>query len=212
MTFTSMILENTWGFRSRIDEIYQNTWQWIILIVEDIDTLVNEEITGQNDKVAQGMTVLLEWINSVPLTVVATANDPAKLSARLIRPNRLNEIIPYYQPTSEQKSLVLDQHLNKKWIEISNTAREKLAATNIFKFGTASHIGKFVDNLSASIEIRKYLGEEKVSLSDDEIIGIAEWVNISTDNIKSTEKNIKAWITQSTWKSDESNWAIWFIQ
>lgn len=210
MTFKATILNNIWGFRTRLDDIYQNTWVWIILVIEDLDTLVNEKLTWWNDEVAQAMTILFEWIGSIPLTIVTTANDPTKFSERLTRPWRLYEIIEFERPTIKQKHQVLDQHLKNKWIEISDEVVKKLEETVIFEKGTASHIGKFVEELSATIKIREYLGEEKVLLSDDEIISIASSINISTWDIEKTIKNIREWVLTATWKKDTWDPSIWY--
>lgn len=211
MTFKATVINNIWGFRTRLDEIYQNTGLWIILVIEDLDTLVDEKLTWWNDEVAQGITLLFEWIGSIPITIVTTANDPTKFSERLIRPNRLYEIIEFYLPSVEQKYKILNQHLENKWIEISGYTRARLEETKIFINGTASHIWKFVDELSSYVKVQKLIHWETISLTDDKIIEIAQWINISIDDIENTKKIIKQWVRQSTWSSNDQENKMWFV-
>ncbi len=210
MTFRSTVLDNIWWFRTRLDEIYQNTWLWIILIIEDLDTIINEKLTWWNDIVAQAITLLFEWIWSIPLTVVTTANDPTKFSERLIRPGRLYEIIQFELPTLSERNLILEQHLKHKWIVLTEAIKDKLSETVLFKKWTASHIRKFVEEISAYIKIQWYLWNRDIEVSDEEVIKIASSINISINDIDSTIKKIQEWVDVSTGKSDPSEPSIWY--
>ena len=82
--FKALLMEGVGWIKTRIDQIYQRTHAPIILIVEDLDTLVNEKKHDINDEIAQSMTIFFEWLGSLPVTVVTTSNDPTKFSERLI--------------------------------------------------------------------------------------------------------------------------------
>ena len=207
-SFKSMLINWFWWFRTRIDEIYQNTWVPIIMVIEDIDTIINEKIHGTNDEIAQAMTVFFEWIGSVPVSVIATANDPSKLSERLIRPNRIYNIIEFYLPNKEEKVGILKIHLQEKGLKISEKAMLSIQDTLLFKKGTASHIAEFVQQIYSKKKTEELFLEGDYILTDEEILQIAQNINIPTQDIEKTIKITKDWISQVTWKNQQQS--IWF--
>ena len=210
-SFKGLLWAPIGGIRTKLDEIYQNTQTPILLVIEDIDTLVNEKMHGVNDEIAQAMTLFFEWIGSIPIHVVTTANEPSKLSERLIRPNRIYEIIEFYLPSIEEKKQILELHLKKNWIHISQEVKQNLINTKVFKEGTASHIAVFCDQILAKIKIQEALWNTNYSLSDDEIIQIAQNINISTKDINDTIERITKWVGSVTGNSAGLR-NIWFIQ
>jgi len=209
-SFKALLWTPIWWIRTKLDEIYQNTKTPILLVIEDIDTLINEKISWQNDEIAQAMTVFFEWIWSIPINIIATANDPSKLSERIVRPNRIYEIIEFYLANKEEKINILKIHLQKNWFNISDSLLKKLLNTKVFKEWTASHIAAFCEQLSSKIKIKEVLWEKKTSLSNEEILELAEHINISSSDIMTTITSIQKWVETVTW-----NWKwinnIWFI-
>jgi len=209
-SFKALLSTPIWWIRTKFDEIYQNTNTPILLVVEDIDTLINEKMSWQNDEIAQAMTVFFEWIWSIPINIIATANEPTKLSERLIRPNRIYEIVEFYLPNESEKRKILNLHLENNWINISEKTIKKLLKTKVFKKWTASHISAFCEQLKSRIKIKGILWKEEAILSDNEIIEIAENMNISHKDIEETIIRTQEWVNNVTW-----NWNamknIWFI-
>ncbi len=207
-TFKAMLWAPFGGLKTKLDSIYQNTKLPIILVVEDIDTLIYEKKHNTNDEIAQAMTLLLEWIWSIPVTIVTTANEPSKLSERLIRPNRIYEIVEFYLPTTEQKYKLLDTHLNEKWISISDDLRDKLMKTKVFEKWTASHIWNFCAQLRSKEKMEHIIWNTDYKLNEEEILHIANNVNISSSDIEKVIKETQEWYKEVT--GNESKWWIGF--
>jgi len=210
-SFKALLASPIWWIRTKLDEIYQNTNIPILLVVEDIDTLINEKLSWQNDEIAQAMTVFFEWIWSIPINIIATANEPSKLSERLIRPNRIYEIIEFYLPTEDEKKRILNLHLIDNWIDLSDKIIKQLMLTRVFKEWTASHIAAFCNELNSKIKIENALWNKNYILSEKTILEIAEKINISCKDITETITRIKEWILNVTWNWKAMN-NIWFIQ
>lgn len=116
MEFADLLVKSVSWFRKRLSDIHENTGRPIILIIEDIDTIVKEE--GMNsDPVSQAMTTLFEWVGSLPITVIASTNHPEILPQRHLRPNRIDTLIGFPYPVDESLiRSVLQVHWEKKWL------------------------------------------------------------------------------------------------
>ena len=208
-TFKGALINGIGWFRSRLHEIYEKTKLPIILVIEDIDTLVNEELHKINDEVAQAMTLFFAGVGSVPVKVIATANDPYKLSKRLIRPGRIYEIVPFYTPGEDEKMPILERHMKDFGIEISQEVKTKLPKTKLFQYGTASHYMEFGVILATKKKIKWLFGEEEV-LSDSEILEVATTISISVEDLQQVIKFTQKWIEEVTW--GHTGPAIWYTR
>ena len=63
MEFADLLVKSVSGFRKRLSDIHENTGRPIILVIEDIDTIVKEQWLD-SDPVSQAMTTLFEWDSS----------------------------------------------------------------------------------------------------------------------------------------------------
>jgi len=117
MEFTDLLVKSASGFRKRLSDIHENTGRPIILVIEDIDTIVKEQWL-ESDPVSQAMTTLFEWVWSLPVTVIASTNNPEILPQRHLRPNRLDTLIGFSYPVNQDVlKQVLYAHWEKKWLD-----------------------------------------------------------------------------------------------
>jgi len=116
MEFADLLVKSVSGFRKRLSDIHENTWRPIILVIEDIDTIVKEQWLD-SDPVSQAMTTLFEWVWSLPVTVIASTNNPEILPQRHLRPNRLDTLLSFQYPIEKHllKS-ILQAHWERKWL------------------------------------------------------------------------------------------------
>lgn len=113
MEFSDLLLKSTSAFRRRLSDIHENTRRPIILIIEDIDTIVKEQ-GSDSDPVSQAMTTIFEGIGSLPVTVVASTNNPEILPQRHLRPNRLDTMIAFSYPLKQEEiRSVLEVHWSR---------------------------------------------------------------------------------------------------
>ncbi len=59
MEFADLLVKSISGFRKRLSDIHENTGLPIILIIEDIDTIIKER-GSESDPVSQALTTLFE--------------------------------------------------------------------------------------------------------------------------------------------------------
>jgi len=59
MEFIDLLTKSASSFRKRLSDIHENTGKPIVLIIEDIDTIVKENDT-ESDPVSQAITTLFE--------------------------------------------------------------------------------------------------------------------------------------------------------
>lgn len=208
LNFFKSILSTPIGWvKSRLDKIYENTWAPILLSIEDIDTLINEKKHDVNDEIAQAMTIFFEWVWSTPVYVLATANEPTKLSERLIRPNRLSNISYFWIPTIEEKLKIFWIHLDEKKIQIPEEFIKWIKNEKYFKNWTASNIYDFVSRLDSNLKIQKEIFWESINIDIDLLDTIYKDSNVPVDNILEIDTNINKWIDSIKWKT---SWNIWF--
>ena len=198
--FKSLLATWTWWIRTRLDEIYQNTKAPIILIVEDIDTLINEKMHWVNDEIAQALTILFEWVGSLPINFITTSNDPTKFSERLIRPWRLEEIIIFNRPTEKEKKQMLIEHLKKANLELSENILNIIYKSKIITDWTSSHIWKLVKDISNHIKIKELFDNNNNHITEEEIVEIINNIAIPIWDIESTESKINNWHKNVKWK------------
>ena len=206
--FKALLMQWIWWIKTRLDQIFSRTQAPIILIVEDLDTLVNEKITWANDEIAQAMTIFFEGLWSLPVTVVTTSNDPTKFSERLIRPNRLSKIKIFNRPTIEEKKIMIKNHLNLKTINLTKKNKKTIYESNVFKEWTASHIWEIVKEIFNYLKIEKEIFWKDVKLSNDRIKEILNWITISVSDINEKENMINDWYDEISGK--EPGKKMWF--
>ena len=207
--FKTLLLQWIGGIKTRLDQIFQRTSTPIVLLIEDLDTLVNEKSMWVNDEIAQAMTLFFEWLGSLPVNVITTSNDPTKFSERLIRPNRLSKILIFNRPTIEEKKKMIKEHLKFKWLKLNKEQLENIYKTNVFKEGTASHIGEIVKELDNYIKIEKEIFNKKLVLTDEIINKIIWNITISTKDLSEQEENISNWYKEVSWTI--KNHEMWFM-
>lgn len=203
------LLMNDFGWlRTKLDEIYQKSWLPIVLVIEDFETILNEKLHWVNDKVAQKLTTTLEWIGSLPVTIVTSTNNPTRIPERLIRPNRFSNIIDFFLPTDSEKKVILDNHLSDKWIKLSKKIKTTLFETRLFQKWTASHLAAFVVELRNIIDTWKIFWED-ISLDLEIVVKVADNINISLNDLENIIEVQKWWLKDIKWH-DAMNWIMWF--
>lgn len=203
--FKALLMEGVGWIKTRIDQIYQRTHAPIILIVEDLDTLVNEKKHDINDEIAQSMTIFFEWLGSLPVTVVTTSNDPTKFSERLIRPNRISKIIIFDRPNVEEKKKMLFDHLKINNIELSSNLLNIIYSSNVFENGTASHMWEIAKELNKYLITEKEIFANDIELDEFNISHIINDITISIDDLNKNEVKIENWYKEISWEIDKKS-------
>ena len=205
--FKALLLQGIWGIKTRLDEIYQNTSTPIVLLVEDLDTLINEKAFWVNDELAQAMTLFFEWLGSLPVNVITTSNDPTKFSERLIRPNRISKILVFNRPNIEEKKKILNEHLKSNNINLDKEQLKIIYNSSIFKKWTPSHIWEIVKEIKNYIIIEWKLLWKKVELSKETIEKIINKIPVPAKDLDEKEYIINNWYKEISWKG---RWKVGF--
>ncbi len=190
----ALLFENNWGVRTRLLELYQNTKVPIILVIEDLDTLIIEnhqlEKGEGNDLLAQALTVFMEGLGSLPIYLVTTSNYPMNFSPRLLRPNRFENIIIFERPGVEEKKQMLEEHLRKEWIKLPDDVKNLIYSSDAFKHWTASHIGAIVKRLSNYIKIQS-IRWNPIQLTPEKVKEMLGDILVPKEDIESLEEQIR---------------------
>lgn len=59
--FADMLIKNVSSFRKRLSDIHENTGLPIVLVVEDLDTII-KETNSESDPISQGLTTFFEGV------------------------------------------------------------------------------------------------------------------------------------------------------
>ncbi len=207
--FKAILTTPIWWIKSRLDKIYENTGAPILLSIEDIDTLVNEKKHDVNDEIAQAMTIFFEWVWSTPVYVISTANDPTKLSERLIRANRLENTVYYWFPNIKEKLKIFQDHISERNLDFPTEFMDWITDEKYFVSWTASNIWNFVSRLSDFMKIRKEIFWEEVKLDMEIINKIYMDSHVPVADMKETDAKIRKWI-ENMKPSNLSSWVMWF--
>ncbi len=157
MEFTDLLVKSISGFRKRLSDIHENTWRPIILVIEDIDTIIKEQWL-ESDPVSQAMTTLFEWVWSLPITVIASTNNPEILPQRHLRPNRIDTLVSFPYPIEEPLlRSILQVHWEKKWLhkmiwDVLDLAQVESSILERIKHYTASHISALCRGIYEALE------------------------------------------------------------
>ena len=199
MEFAELLVKSVSGFRKRLSDIHENTGLPIILVIEDIDTIVKES-GADSDPVSQAMTTLFEGVGSLPVTVIASTNYPEILPQRHLRPNRLDTILnfPYPLRSSEILSIFrthwarkgLD-HILKNHLDVSTIEQEILGKIKNF---TPSHISALTLAIYEALEFEDI---PALSIEDIKKIIDTEIENclVPVNDMNAREGSMKKWRT-----------------
>lgn len=198
MDFVDLLTKNASDFKKRLSDIHENTKLPIIIIIEDIDTLINEE-GGKSDIVTQAMTNFLEGVGSMPVTVITSSNYPERLSDRLIRPNRFDRIVPFNLPLPEKiVREAFANHVKRNGLEkvFADAGLDAQAVADEFvprmKDFTTSHVGSFIEAIRHDYEFEKKFNPEYRPTMES-LNAIFGSILVSVDDIQMRQKTITAW-------------------
>lgn len=197
MEFADLLVKSISGFRKRLSDIHENTGRPIILVIEDIDTIVKEQWMD-SDPVSQAMTTLFEWVGSLPVTVITSTNNPEILPQRHLRPNRLDTLVGFEYPikTPILKS-IFHTHWKKKWLDkilkkvVDFDYIESEILPKIAQF-TPSHISAVCLSIYEALEfedIEKIWETWVKKIIDTEIINCL----VPIDDMKNRESSMIKW-------------------
>jgi len=204
-----LLIKETSKIKTRLDEIYRNTKAPILIIIEDLDTLITEKVHWyNNDEIAQATTTLLQGIGSIPIYFITSSNNPVNFSERLLRPGRFEEIIVFNIPSFEEKKQILKNLLEEKNINLSKDILEIIYQSKIMIHWTSSHIWKIAKEIQNTIKTKQIFWEKEINKKD--IYQILQKINIAIEDIQQTEKEIKEWYHHI--KGEENNKKVWFIK
>ncbi|MFZ4461195.1 MAG: AAA family ATPase [Patescibacteria group bacterium] len=200
--FADMLVKSVSGFRKRLSDIHENTGLPIILIVEDIDTII-KEVGTESDPVSQALTTFFEGVGSLPVTVITSTNCPERLPERHLRPNRLDVLSAFNYPIEEGVLKgVLHTHwtranLEKTWnARVSFDAFSEHVLPKIENF-TASHVAAFIKTLIEELEF-----EDQTSLDKSSIFAIVdrslEMVIVPIGDMTERQESMQRWYANLT--------------
>lgn len=197
------LIKDSSYIKNRIREVQENTWLSVIIVVEDICTLIEEnQWNWDANIVSQALTTLFEGMWSLAnVTIVSTTNYPERLPPRLTRKGRFQCIIPFFPIEDLDKSKeYLAIHIKRKWLEyiLKDDIIEKYAKK--FLSTTPSHIANFIEEIEREIDFKKALWEEWI-LTDSDIEKIFSNLNFSIDSIKNRQKDMEKWLDNLRAKS-----------
>lgn len=210
MEFADLLLKSSSSFRKRLSDIHENTWRPIILVIEDIDTIIKENWL-ESDPVSQALTIIFEGVWSLPITVVASTNNPEILPQRHLRPNRFDTPIWFQYPIDKQiLENIFKTHWEKKWLD-------KLLQWSISIEEIIENIQEIISKYTPShiaalcLEIQEEFEFLDISqLTSKEILAKIIWCSkkilVPIQDMTQREESMKKWIA-SLW-SDKPN--IWF--
>lgn len=208
--FMNMITEYESAFKRKLSSIYENTWLPILIIIEDLDSWINE---NDSDMATQSMTTFFDWVGSIPVSLVTATNYPEKISPRLLRPNRLENIVMLNMPLSEkERKNILDIHLKKN--ELEKHIEKELLGDFMGKFikkterFTSSHLWAFIKKIKDHIDFRKKI-DSNYEITKNELIDIYQKFLLWKKDIETRQKKLENWY--NSLKITETNW-IWYTK
>lgn len=205
--FMNMITDYESAFKRKLSSIYENTWLPILIIIEDLDSGVNENDSGM---ATQSMTTFFDWVGSIPVSLVTATNYPEKISPRLLRPNRLENIIMINMPLSEEERRdILNIHLKKN--ELGKNIEIQLLNEFMEKFikkaerFTSSHLWAFIKKIKDHIDFRKKI-DSNYKITKNELIGIYNKFLLWKKGIEIRQKRLEDWYDSLKITNGESLW------
>lgn len=198
LDLVDILSKNASAFKKRLSDIHENTKLPIILIIEDIETIINEE-GGKSDVITQALTNFFEGVGSIPVTVVTTTNYPERLSERLVRPNRIDCVIRFDVPLPEEvvKSALrthfvrngLEKVFEKAGIPYAEFEAEYVPRMRDF---TTSHIGAFAESVKHDVDFESSVNPD-FAIDRKRVDEIFASLLLPAEDVKSRQKIIKEW-------------------
>jgi hypothetical protein len=195
--FADLLVKNVSSFRKRLSDIHENTGLPIVLVVEDLDTII-KETNNESDPVSQGLTTFFEWVGSLPVTVLASTNNPEVFPTRHIRPNRLDVLLGFDYPLAPKDlAHIVGIHFEKTGLTtnigaiLSKEEFIQRVLPHVLKF-TPSHISKLCSDIARELEFEDI---EVLILSRlDEIISqVIENFVISVSDMELRQAGMSQW-------------------
>jgi SpoVK/Ycf46/Vps4 family AAA+-type ATPase len=198
VVFSNLVSQDSSAFKKKLSDIYENTGIPILLAIEDLDVLINEEWRNY-DIATQCITTFFDGVGSIPISVVTATNYPERISPRLLRPNRLENVIMYNMPLpAAYRRKILETHIKRNKVEeimndpIFKKYREHKILVDTKRF-TSSHIGAFIKNIKDHIDFeREFDKDYKIWIKDIE--NIYNNILLSIDDIQQRQEALTSWL------------------
>lgn len=194
--FLVMISQNDFFIHS----IYKNTWMPVILVIEDLDTvLADEEEEGSG--IVQAISNFLQWVGETPVTIVTSTNFLHRFPQRILRPGRFNKIIWFdLKLTDEEFYWIVKQHINKNklddsWIDIIKNNKEHM------EMFSAAYIAKVIQEIASNNDFQGFY-ENKESWADKQKLfeKILENMIIPLEDIQKADKQYQDTLRRVQWQ------------
>ena len=205
--FISLMEKDSSYFKQRLIQIQENINTPIVIIVEDIDTFINEkEWEWDWNWVAQMLTNFFEWLWSMQnVTLVASTNYPERMPPRLTRQNRFENLVTFWSLKNEEEiEYFFRIHIEDKWLKnLFNSELVKKYAPKMV-WTNPSHIANFLANIVKEINFRKKIWDDtKISEKDIETIYLE--LNVNKKWINNREESMKKWLKELRSKDEKSS-------
>lgn len=197
LEFMELLKSETNWFKNRLTEIYENTRIPIILIIEDLDTMVNES-WGWASLYTQALTLFFEWVWHYPIKIVTTTNYPQEFPTRLLRPNRIDNVINFSLPLKDEILIeLLKDHFHRNQLDKHLEFEQLDKFLDKMKYFTPSHISSFMKLIKSHIDYEIEFNTD-YKISTDEIEKVFHEMPVPLDDIKKMQKWIKTWLESLT--------------
>lgn len=208
LEFMELLKSETNWFKNRLTEIYENTRIPIILIIEDLDTMVNES-WGWASLYTQALTLFFEWVWHYPIKIVTTTNYPQEFPTRLLRPNRIDNVINFPLPLKEEiLTEILKDHFHRNNLVDYIEFEEIKKFSEKMKHFTPSHVSSFMKLLKSHIDFEIEFHKD-YKITTQEIEEIFKQMPVPLDDIRKMQKWINIWLeslTQQWWWATIGFW------
>jgi hypothetical protein len=194
--FTKLVSDDSSTERSRILQIHERTRKHILIVIEDIDSLVREDQweNGLNS-VAQKLTNFFDWIGKTSyVTVVATSNYPHLIPTRLARKGRFAKVLEFNAFAN------LDEVKDALWIYIKKYSLSEYRdyimfyAEQMIGF-TWSMVADFLQDIDWEIKFRK-LTNNAVPIVERDINHIFRNLHTSRSDFEQQAIQMKNWLCE----------------
>lgn len=182
--------------KQRLIQVSENTKIPIVLVIEDIDTLMSDDPMNPG-LFDQMLTNLFEGVWALPnITIIASSNYPEKISPRMIRQNRFENIMLFKSLTCNEEVVnmfkfhIKNMHLEDiLWDELIQKYAER------FIWTTPSHIANFISEISRENLFRKQIGNTD-KISEKDISEIFNKLNMNFPELQRREEEIGNWLSE----------------
>jgi len=194
--------------KSMMNSIVQKTNLPLVIIVEDIDTYMQEWRSSWWDPFSQALTTLMTWVWSDKIKLLCSTNHWRQFSPRLIRPDRIENIVTFSLPLSPKiTNSVIEFHAKENKLlpfEIS-LIKEFIPK---MKYFSTSYITKFVKLVAAK---KAFYGsiKKKKKIDKELVTEIFNAIPIPLKEIQNNEKDLQ--LREENLKDkNKSSRTIWY--